>query len=90
MAIEIKGGTDFFNIRNQIGEAEKSHQKARGLGYNECSTTVNVDRMDIEMAKKESPSTSRFYLISLLSLRDGEEYYDFRQRIISLTGIATP
>ncbi len=90
IAIEIKGGTDFSNIHNRIGEAEKSHQKARGLGYNECWTIVNVDRMDIEMAKKESPSTSRFYLISLLSLRDGEEYYDFRQRIISLTGIATP
>ena len=90
IAIEIKGGTDFSNIHNRIGEAEKSHQKARRIGYNECWTVVNVDRMDVEMARNESPSTSRFYRISQLSLRGGEEYTDFRQRIIALTGIPNP
>ena len=33
IAIEVKGGRDFSNIHNRIGEAEKSHQKAKGKGY---------------------------------------------------------
>jgi XcyI restriction endonuclease len=32
IAIEIKAGEDFSNIHNRIGEAEKSHQKARARG----------------------------------------------------------
>ncbi len=33
LSVEIKGGTDFSNIHNRIGEAEKSHQKAKMDGY---------------------------------------------------------
>jgi hypothetical protein len=87
IAIEIKGGTDFSNIHNRIGEAEKSHQKARNAGYHECWTVVNVDRIDLVMARKESPSTNRFYCISKLMNKQDEEYHDFRNRIVSLTGI---
>lgn len=88
IAIEIKGGTDFSNIHNRIGEAEKSHQKARSAGYHECWTVVNVDRIDIAMAQRESPSTNRFYCLSrLIANGNDEEYRDFRNRIISLTGI---
>lgn len=89
IAIEVKGGTDFSNIHNRLGEAEKSHQKARGEGYNECWTVVNVDRIDVQMAHRESPTTSRFYRLSSLVKATGEEYEDFRNRIISLTGIKT-
>ena len=32
IAIEVKGGKDFSNIHNRVGEAEKSHQKARARG----------------------------------------------------------
>jgi hypothetical protein len=87
IAIEVKGGKDFSNIHNRVGEAEKSHQKAKQSGYVECWTVVNVDRIDIEMAKKESPSTNSFYIISQLNLKRGDEYQDFKERIISLTGI---
>jgi len=87
IAIEIKGGTDFSNIHNRLGEAEKSHQKARQAGFVECWTVVNVDRIDIAMARKESPSTNRFYRISQIVSKKGEEYADFRNRVISLTGI---
>jgi hypothetical protein len=34
VSIEIKGGADVSNVHNRIGEAEKSHQKARGAGFN--------------------------------------------------------
>ena len=87
IAMEVKGGSDFSNIHNRIGEAEKSHQKARGRGYVECWTIVNVDRFDEELAKRESPSTNRFYRISDLVKRAGGQYLDFRTRIISLAGI---
>ena len=87
IAIEVKSGTDFSNIHNRIGEAEKSHQKARQAGFVECWTIVNVDRIDLEMAQRESPSTNRFYRISELTKGVGVEFLDFRSRIVSLVGI---
>ena len=89
IAIEIKAGRDFSNIHNRIGEAEKSHQKARQAGYVECWTVVNVDNVDIAMARKESPSTNRFYKISDMIAASSPEYQDFKDRLISLAGIAS-
>lgn len=88
IAIEVKAGSDFSNIHNRIGEAEKSHQKAKADGYVECWTVVNVDKIDVTLAHKESPSTNRFYRISDIVAADGPDYDDFRERVISLTGIA--
>ncbi len=87
IAIEIKGGTDFSNIHNRLGEAEKSHQKARQTGFVECWTVVNVDNINLKMASKESPSSNRFYRLSQIGSRKSEEYSDFKNRIVSLTGI---
>jgi len=87
IAIEIKGGTDFSNIHNRLGEAEKSHQKARASGFTECWTVVNVAHLDASWARQESPSTDRFYRLSQLANPKSEEFQDFRERIISLTGI---
>ena len=89
IAIEVKAGSDFSNIHNRLGEAEKSHQKARGAGFVECWTVVNVDKTDMAMAKRESPTTNRFYLISDLVAASGDDYQDFQDRVISLTGIKT-
>jgi hypothetical protein len=90
VAIEIKSGTDVSNIHNRIGEAEKSHQKARHRGFTECWTVVNVGRLDPAKARSESPSTDRFYSLASLATRTGEEYGDFRRRILSLTAIPEP
>lgn len=87
IAIEIKGGRDFSNIHNRIGEAEKSHQKARAAGYVECWTVVNVNNIDLEMARRESPSTNRFYRMSDLIAASGPDYQDFWDRLVSLTGV---
>lgn len=89
VAIEVKGGTDVSNIHNRIGEAEKSHQKARKYGFTECWTVVNVSKLEIEKAKSESPSTNFFYSLAELSSRQGEEYEDFKRRVVSLTAIPT-
>lgn len=89
IAIEVKAGSDFSNIHNRIGEAEKSHQKAKAAGYVECWTVVNVDKIDIATAHRESPSTNRFYRISDMVAAEGDDFVDFRDRVISLTGIAS-
>jgi len=88
IAIEIKGGTDFSNIHNRIGEAEKSHQKARLAGYVECWTIVNVHQFDELKAKSESPSTNRFFRLSELVQARGAEYTDFKSRVIALAGLS--
>jgi hypothetical protein len=88
LAIEVKGGYDFSNVHNRLGEAEKSHQKARSRGYTECLTVVNVDRINIEKAHGESPTTNRFYRLTDLEDLTTEEYQDFRSRILTLTGVA--
>lgn len=87
VAIEVKGGQDYSNIHNRVGEAEKSHQKAKKDGYVECWTVVNVDRIDMEMARKESPTTNKFYRISELLNQESTEYRDFSLQILSIVGI---
>lgn len=87
IAIEVKAGEDFSNIHNRIGEAEKSHQKAKARGYVDCWTVVNIDKVDMAMAKAESPTTNRFFRLSAILAKTGAEYADFKNRIISLTGI---
>jgi hypothetical protein len=87
IAIEIKGGTDFSNIHNRIGEAEKSHQKAKAAGFVECWTIINVDRIDMSTLRNESPSTNRFYRLSQIVSGTGDEYRDFENRVRSLTAI---
>ncbi len=87
VAIEVKGGQDYSNIHNRVGEAEKSHQKAKKAGYIECWTVVNVDRMDMAMAHRESPTTNKFYRISKLLDGTSGEYRDFSLQILSIAGI---
>lgn len=89
LAVEVKSGTDVSNIHNRIGEAEKSHQKAKKAGYTVCWTVVNVSKLDIEKAKLESPTTNAFYALKDLMLRKGPVYEDFKQTIIAMVGISS-
>ena len=47
LSIEIKGGTDFSNIHNRLGEAEKSHIKANDAGFEECWTIMAVQSLRV-------------------------------------------
>ena len=89
LAIEVKSGTDVSNIHNRIGEAEKSHQKAKNDGYRECWTVINVSKLDIAKAKTESPTTNVFYALKDLQLRKGAIYEEFKQNIIAMVGISS-
>ena len=88
VAIEIKGGRDYSNIHNRIGEAEKSHQKARKAGYVECWTMVGIADLDMELARRESPTTDRFYHIDRITDEQSAEFDDFRENLLSRVGMA--
>lgn len=87
IAIEIKGGTDFSNIHNRLGEAEKSHQNAKKDGFVECWTIVNVAKLDISKARQESPTTNHFFDLGELQKTSSSQLTDFRAQIVSLAGI---
>jgi len=88
VAIEIKGGRDLSNIHNRIGEAEKSHQKAKNEGYVECWTMVGVVDLNVDLARRESPTTDRFYHIDQITDTQSYEFEDFRENLLSRVGIS--
>ena len=86
VSIEIKGGRDVSNIHNRIGEAEKSHQKAKNHGFFEFWTIIRVD-VDSETIKRESPTTTHFFHIDRIINRSTKEHAQFRDLLSSLVGI---
>lgn len=88
VSVEIKGGRDASNIHNRLGEAEKSHQKAKNNGFFEFWTIIGVD-LDYTSAKKESPTTSRFFHFDRIQDPKTEEYRLFRDILSSLLSIQT-
>ncbi|MDX9973822.1 MAG: XcyI family restriction endonuclease, partial [FCB group bacterium] len=56
-------------------------------GYTDFRTVTHVSNLDRKKAKRESPTTNRFYSIPDLVAGEGSEFEDFRNRIIGLTGI---
>jgi len=89
VAIEVKGGRDLSNVHNRIGEAEKSHQKARAAGFPECWTIINVrpDAVSLEVLARESPSSSRFFHLSRLLDISTTEYRDFIDLVRSVASV---
>jgi hypothetical protein len=88
VSMEIKGGTDASNIHNRLGEAEKSHQKAKNLGFLEFWTIIRVD-IDPSLAKRESPTTSHFFHLDRIQDATSAEHRDFREMLASLIGVRT-
>lgn len=86
VSMEIKGGEDVSNIHNRIGEAEKSHNKARNFGFTKFWTILKAI-VDLDMAKDESPSTTRFFFFHHLKDKKSKEYRDFRKNLGSIIGI---
>jgi hypothetical protein len=89
VAIEVKAGTDASNIHNRIGEAEKSHLKAKAKKFTECWTIVNVTNLDPVVAAQQSPTTHRFFTLSELMETTSQARADFIRSIVALTGIKT-
>lgn len=87
VAIEVKAGTDVSNIHNRIGEAEKSHLKAKGKRFTECWTIVNVPSLNMEMARQQSPSTHKFFQLAELLQPASSQHAEFVACIVDLVGI---
>ncbi len=88
LAIEIKGGDDFANIHNRLGEAEKSHIVAREKGYEERWTVIAVEQIGRDEAKARTPSTTRLFHLPQLEDPNSEEYDEFNQALGEVLNIA--
>jgi hypothetical protein len=86
LSIEIKGGTDVSNIHNRLGEAEKSHLKAKNMGYLQFWTVLNVD-VDPATARSESPTTTCFFNLERLKKPNSKERREFLECLGPLLGI---
>lgn len=89
VAIEVKAGTDASNIHNRIGEAEKSHLKAKARKFTDCWTILNVARRDVVLVAQQSPTTNRFFTLSELTDETSGARSEFVAAIVSLVGIKT-
>ena len=91
VAIELKGGTDVSNIWNRLGEAEKSHSKARANGFNELWTVtrvdLNTDPVLQKKARRQSASTTRFFFLDHIADATTPEALSFRQVLGSIMGV---
>jgi hypothetical protein len=87
LAVEIKGGTDRSNAHNRAGEAEKSHQKARALGYPECWTVIAKKGLDPVVLEGDSPTTNLWFDAAHVLAREGEDWDRFKTRLIGIVGI---
>lgn len=86
-AIEIKGGTDYANIHNRAGEAEKSHQKARADGAGTCWTIIDLRRAEMARLRQESPSTREWIDLTEVLAQQGPSWSRLEQVTRSAMGI---
>lgn len=87
IAIEIKGGKDVSNVHNRVGEAEKSHQKAKRNGFTECWTILGISGLDHELLRRESPTTDKFFALHEITRGDSDAFDDFKEQLYSRVGL---
>jgi hypothetical protein len=87
VAVEIKGGTDVSNVHNRAGEAEKSHQKAKGENFRDFWTIILKRGVDMSRLRSESPTTNSWFDISEVLARQGPDWEEFRSRVAGDVGI---
>jgi hypothetical protein len=87
VAIEIKGGTDNSNAHNRAGEAEKSHQKAKGQGFRDFWTIISMTGVSKTKLRQESPTTNSWFDVAQVLGREGTDWDEFRSRFAGEVGI---
>lgn len=88
VSIEIKGGSDQSNIHNRLGEAEKSHIKAKQKGFYDFWTITRVDIHET-IAREETPTTTKIFNLERLLDDSSEEYVRFREILQSVLSLKT-
>ena len=87
IAIEVKGGKDFSNIHNRLGEAEKSHQKAKSEGFTQFWTVINVSGINETVWKRETPTTNELFLLEEIANPSSPEHSKFKEYLVSELGL---
>ena len=85
--MEIKGGSDISNAHNRVGEAEKSHIKARQAHFEHRWTLIALTGLDRDRITRESPSTTQFFDYGQISAAEGSDWESFRARLLVALGI---
>jgi len=86
VSIEIKGGGDVSNVHNRLGEAEKSHRKARNRGFVEFWTILRA-KVSRQAARRESPTTTHFFGMDAILRPGAPERARFRDLLCSTLSI---
>lgn len=86
-AIEIKGGADQSNLHNRVGEAEKSHQKARADGAQDCWTVIDLSKAKLAVLRQESPATREWLDLNDVLSQTGAGWSRLKTLTLSAMGI---
>ena len=86
VAIEIKGGTDKANVYNRAGEAEKSHQKVRGVAK-DFWTCISLVGTDGKTLHSQAPTTTQWFDVTEVTERTGQSWKNFRSELSVALGI---
>lgn len=87
VAMEIKGGSDKSNAHNRAGEAEKSHLKARNLGFVEFWTVIALKGVDLPTLRVESGTTTEWFDVSQVLGREGPGWLAFCDAVARACGV---
>jgi hypothetical protein len=87
VALEIKGGTDKSNAHNRAGEAEKSHQKAKSLGFRDFWTIIAKRGLSLDTLRRESPTTNSWFDVAQVLAQQGDDWEEFKSRLVDAVGI---
>lgn len=82
LAVEVKGGTDASNVHNRLGEAEKSHLKAKRRGFTDLWTVTNIQGLPAKVRQRACPTTTSFFDLSDIVSRKGRGYQAFREQLL--------
>jgi XcyI restriction endonuclease len=89
LALEIKGGSDRSNQHNRIGEAEKSHIKAKAAGYSDFWTIIRTKTLD-DAARLQSPTSRLWFDAAQVLARSGPDWDEFAHEVAHVLGIPNP
>jgi hypothetical protein len=87
VAMEIKGGSDRSNAHERAGAAEKSHLKAKNLGFRDFWTIITKKGLDLAALRRESPTTNSWYDLTQVLGREGEDWDEFKSRLAGEVGV---
>lgn len=86
LAIEVKAGTDASNRLNRLGEAEKSHLKAKARGHTKFWTVVRVPYTPAEVAAN-SPTTQACWQLDNIKDINHSDHTQFVALLKSYLGV---